>query len=93
MDSRRFVARPTEVTVLPEGDRLFSEVATHVRIEDESAGEFLEIEQSGMEAEAWKIRISPEEWPALRQVIDEMIVQCVADKTDAAEQADGQPCS
>ncbi len=79
---RRYVIRKTEVAVLPDGDPLFSEMATHVRIVNEAAGEFVEVEQHGR-TDVGKICINPDEWPHLRAVIDEMIAYCVGDDSAA----------
>lgn len=73
--ARRYVMRKTEIAVLPEEEPLFSEMVTHVRIVDESAGEFVEVEQHGR-ADVGKVCINPEEWPSLRAAIDEMIACC-----------------
>jgi len=67
--------RTTCVTVAPEREPLFSEMATKVQIVDEAAGEYVEVCQSGRE-DLGKIAISSEEWPALRDAIDMMIKDC-----------------
>lgn len=53
---------------------LFAETTTHVRLEDEAAGEFVVVEQTG--CDLGKIHIDPGEWPVLRQAIDRMIDEC-----------------
>ena len=45
-----YEARITRVTVLPKNDDLWSERATEISIEDESAGEFVVIRQNGNHA-------------------------------------------
>jgi hypothetical protein len=62
------MSRATRVTVLPEGEPLYSEKATHIEVVDEAGGEFIEISQS----ETGKIRIDPEEWLSIRPVIDQV---------------------
>jgi hypothetical protein len=70
-------ARTTQVTIVPEGERLFSEQATILTIEDEAAGEFLRIEQPrDKNTEKNEIRISPEEWPTIRETMDQLIKEC-----------------
>ena len=69
------ISRVLTMAVLPKGDPIFSERCTEVKIIDESGGEFIEVAQNG-NVELGKIQISPEEWPALRWVIDQMIVEC-----------------
>lgn len=74
---KKIKTRITEITVLPEGESLFSEQATSVRIKDRGAGEFVQVcENYG---ESGEISISPEQWPALREVID----RTMADILDA----------
>jgi hypothetical protein len=71
---KTFLTRTIKLTVLAEGDTLFGESATTVEIVDDSAGEFIEVEQQ-IDG-CGKIRISPEEWPELRLAIDSMIAGC-----------------
>lgn len=73
-----YETRIMALLVAPVGERIFSEMATEVRIEDEAGGEFVEVQQSG--DEVGKIRISPEDWPAFREAIDQMITACREDK-------------
>ncbi len=68
-----FRVRVTRLTVLPEGEPIFSEQATHVEIEDEAAGEFVKVTQqpgNTASAEMSSIRICPTEWPAVRHAIE-----------------------
>jgi hypothetical protein len=67
--------RTTRLTVIPTGEPIFSEMATHIEIDDESAGEFLRItQQSGcLDAKAQSIAITPEEWPHVRHAVETMI--------------------
>lgn len=58
--------------VLPECDPIFSERATTVRLQDEAAGLFVEVEQHGRN-DVGKISIDPDEWVELRAAIDRMI--------------------
>ena len=63
------------MTVCPEGESLFSELATTVGIVDEGAGEFVRVSQViGM------IQIAPEEWRPLCEAINKMIEQCRGEK-------------
>lgn len=66
--------RVTQIVVCPPGEQLFSEMATTVQIQDEAAGEFVEVSQSG--PEMGKIWVNPEEWPALRAAINRLMRQC-----------------
>jgi hypothetical protein len=66
--------RTTSITVLPDGEPIYSEMATKITIVDEGAGEFIEVSQPGSDDEA--ISFSPSEWPELRAAIDSMISNC-----------------
>lgn len=65
----------TRLTVVPEGEPIFSEMATHIEMQDEAAGPFVELIQIGKLDEAGRntIRIDAEEWPAIRGAIDQML--------------------
>lgn len=63
--------RVTRLHVLPEGEPLFDERGFRVEIDDEGGGEFVVIKDS-----EGKIRLSAEEWPALRRAIDRMVKEC-----------------
>ncbi len=71
----KMTTRTTQVFVLPEGQPLYAESATKIEITDEAAGEFVTIDQSGT-SDFGKIAINPEEWPAIREVVDKMIAEC-----------------
>lgn len=81
-----YETRKTCVTVVPDNEPLFSEMATVVRIVDEAAGEFVEVSQEGR-IDLGKIAIGTAEWPTLRAAIDEMVSQCrkVMEATNATE--------
>jgi hypothetical protein len=72
---RKYKTRGIAVVVAPEGESILSEMSTEIRVADEMAGEFVEVEQVGNVA-LGKIQITPEEWPHLRKAIDRMIKQC-----------------
>lgn len=70
--SREFVKRIVKIAVLPKGKEMFSEQATFIEIVDEAGGEFIEIsQQSGIEGQ--KIRIDDDEWPHIREAVNEML--------------------
>lgn len=71
-----YETRVTRVHVLPKGDQLFSELATIVELDDEAGGEFVIVRQQDDHETHQCIRISPEEWPAIRDAIDTAIKQC-----------------
>ncbi len=59
--------------VKPIADPIYSETATTIRLQDESGGLFVEVEQSGR-ADIGKIAIMPTEWVQIRNAIDELMV-------------------
>lgn len=72
----KMTKRYTRLTVLPEGDPIFSENATHVTIEDEASGEYVRLTQYSDNADNGEVNINPEEWPAIRDAINTMVVAC-----------------
>lgn len=68
-------ARVLSVVVAPEGEAIFSESATVVRIDDEGGGEYVVVSQESVPGRG-NIAINPEEWPALRDAIDRMVKEC-----------------
>lgn len=74
-----YESRITEMTHCTKGVPLFHESSITIRIEDESGGEFLVVSQSTDAGPDNCIRIDPEEWPTLRDVIDRMHAQCRGD--------------
>jgi hypothetical protein len=71
----KYITRTMSITVLPESEPTFSEMATTVLITDEGGGEYVEVKQVGR-TDIGKICINPEEWPALKAAIDSMIADC-----------------
>lgn len=67
----------TQVTLVPDGDPIFSERGWTISIEDEAGGEFVVVE---CHAEDYgKIAINPgDDWDSLRDAIDEMVKSCRA---------------
>ena len=64
----------TKMTVVPDGEPIFHERATHIEIDDEAAGEFLVISQC-VDGEQ-KIRIDHDEWPHIRKAVNDMFKRC-----------------
>lgn len=69
--------RTTKLLVGPVGEPFYSEMCTEVYIESEGAGEFVIVEQHAR-VDLGKIAINPDEWPALRDAINQMIGECEA---------------
>ena len=69
--------RVVKVMIAPKGERIFSEMATFVEIEDESAGEFVKVSQPITDRSAeFAVFINKDEWPHIRDAIDNMIKEC-----------------
>lgn len=67
-----YVRRIISVSVMRPGDSLYAETVTTVTVIKEGGEEFVEVVQR----DEYKIEISAEEWPALREAIDFMISEC-----------------
>ena len=70
-----YLTKVSSLTVAPEGEPIFSEMATVVSLSDEGGGMFVEVCQSAR-SDLGKIAIEPSEWPELRSAIDRMIGEC-----------------
>jgi hypothetical protein len=78
MSEINYETRITQVVVVPEGEPTCTELATTIQIEDESEWvEFLSLRQN-LKPEAY-LRIYPQEWPAIRNAIEDMIARCRRD--------------
>lgn len=70
-----YESRIVKILINKEDEQLFAETVTSVEITDEAAGEFLTVSQVTSEAHS-SIKIDPEEWPTLREVIDQLMKEC-----------------
>lgn len=78
--SEKYECRIKAVVVVPNGEPIFGEVATTISIDDEAAGEFVNVSQQGGHTKYEKhLLIDPNEWPIIRDAIDLMIGQCRKD--------------
>jgi len=68
-----YKTRVTRLTVLPEGEPIFSEKATHVEIDDEAGGEFVKVSQIFDHAKPGEIGLEPDNWPAIRDAIETLM--------------------
>lgn len=71
----KYITRITQFTVVPEGKPIYNEMATEVTLDDECGGEFVKVTQHV--EDGGSIKIEPEEWPTLRDAINDMIAFCV----------------
>ncbi len=75
MKKTEYETRVTALTVAPKGEPTFSERATVISINDEAAGEFVEISQPALDG-LKKIALDCDEWPAIRDAVDRLIAEC-----------------
>lgn len=75
----KMITRVITKAIVPEGQPMFHERVITVNIEDEAAGEYLAIV-----TEDGSIKIDPEEWPALRHLMDEMFLEIRAHERQLA---------
>ena len=70
--SEKYETRVTRITVMPEGEPVFSECATNIEIEDEASGEFVKVSQGGVHGDASKFIMFCDraEWTAIRSAVD-----------------------
>jgi hypothetical protein len=64
------------MTIAPEGEPIYSEMATDICIEDEAAGEYIVLKQ--VTRNDGTIAINPEEWDVIRTTIDQMFAEIKA---------------
>lgn len=83
--SKPYITRVTRISIMPEGEPIFSEQCTHVEIEDEADGEFVVVRQQSehVDGGGQEIQIAPHEWPPLRDAIDELIIDIEKHEKDA----------
>lgn len=69
--------RVVKVMIAPKGEHLYGELVTFVEIVEESAGEFVKVSQPITHKSAeFAIFINKDEWPSIRDAIDNMIKEC-----------------
>lgn len=64
--------RPIAWCLSPEGEPIFGEMSYTIKIVEEGAGEYIEVED-----QAGKIGFNAEEWPHLRDAIEVAIKQMI----------------
>lgn len=62
-----------KLVVKPERDELFSEMATHIELEDEGAGAYVVVTQPGGRTDKTGVAFDAKEWPLIRQAIEDML--------------------
>lgn len=70
-----YITRTTQLVVVEYGKPLFDESATIISIDDEAGGEFVRVRQV-RGAQDMSIGIDPDEWPAIRDAVEQLIQEC-----------------
>jgi hypothetical protein len=63
----------SKITVLPEGEPIFSELATEISIVDEAAGPFIEMRQFPDDGEEKYLRFDIDEWSYIAKAVGKLI--------------------
>lgn len=71
-----YITRPIKWIVLPEGEPVFCEQATTIEITDEAGGEFVTVSQQRYEPNAQTIKIDRDDWPLIRNAIEDAMSMC-----------------
>jgi hypothetical protein len=61
--------------VKPKDQKIFSDMATEISIEDEAAGEFIVLKQHAKYGESPEIRIDPCEWSIICRAVEDQLEQ------------------
>ena len=59
--------------IKPVGDPIYSELATEITIDDESAGPFIKIHQSAENIANGTVLITKAEWPLIKEAVEELL--------------------
>jgi hypothetical protein len=63
----------TRITVLPENQPIFSELATEIGIVDEAAGPYIEMRQISQDNGEETLRFDIDEWPHIIKAVGKLI--------------------
>ncbi len=75
MSNHSYACRVMSVVVHRQGESVYSDYATTVRITSEGDGEFVEVLQEA-KLTPGMVAITSEEWPAIRDAIEKMLKEC-----------------
>ncbi len=75
MIAHSYACRTMAVIVHREGESVYSDYATTIRITSEGGGEYVEVVQEASLTPS-RVAITSEEWPALRDAIEKMLSEC-----------------
>ena len=82
-----FRKHPSGIVVSPQGEPIWSEMATHIGLNDEGAGAFVTVKQPNGRIGREGIAFDATEWPMLRQAIEDMLA--VAESIEAEALPEG----
>jgi hypothetical protein len=64
------------LVIKPKGDPIYSEMATVVGMRDDGSGPYVSISQCYDCKETGEIRLCEEEWPLIKEAIEQMLEEC-----------------
>jgi hypothetical protein len=67
--------RIKSLIVAPDGDPIFSEMATVIEIEDDAGGEYVKITQELNDGKEHSVLICQHEWPAIRRAVGRILAE------------------
>jgi hypothetical protein len=78
----KYITRTLKICILPENQPIFSDMATTIEIEDESAGEYVKVAQPNTNEESKSLLITRDEWPQIKAGIETMLAECRIEEGD-----------
>lgn len=70
------IVLPTQFTVIPQDNPIYSVDVTTVTVVDEGAGAFLTISQTNEDLKAGEIRLEDVDWPSFCQAVENALAVC-----------------
>jgi hypothetical protein len=84
-DELEYETRITRVTILPKGEPIFCEEATHIEIDDECSGEFIKISQVGGHVDAEKfVLFNSGEWALVNKAALQLFAEIAARESESS---------
>lgn len=70
------IERIIQITLVPQGQPIFSEQAFVIQIEDDAGGEYISVKCYDEQCEHGQLRIDPSEWEYIKAAVDKMVKEC-----------------
>ena len=86
--SELYKTRTKQLIVIPKTASIFSESATTIGIDDEGAGEFITITQTGLGVD---VRLDIKEWEYVKKVVDKLITEIKENEIATPTKQEEQP--